>query len=53
MMWQSLVSLTGPERAVRIFGVMLFGLTAETGRKVLLSIAVVAVVGLIARGALY
>jgi len=50
MVWQSAVTLVGPERAVRIFGVTLVGVTAETGRKVLLSIAAVLVLGVLARG---
>ncbi len=50
MLWQSLVTLVGPEHAVRIFGVTLVGVTAETGRKVLLSLVVVAVLALLARG---
>jgi small-conductance mechanosensitive channel len=49
MVWQ-LVALAGPDRAVRIFGITLVGVTEETGRKVLLSIAVVVVLGLVARG---
>jgi small-conductance mechanosensitive channel len=43
------VTLVGPGRAVRIFGVTLVGVTAETGRKVLLSVAVIAGLALSAR----
>jgi small-conductance mechanosensitive channel len=50
MTWQSIVSLAGPEHAVRIFGVTLVGVTEETGRKVLLSLAVVVILGLLSRG---
>jgi small-conductance mechanosensitive channel len=49
MVWQ-LVTLAGPDRAVRIFGITLVGVTEETGRKLLLSIAVVVALGLLARG---
>jgi small-conductance mechanosensitive channel len=50
MAWQAAVTLVGPERAVRIFGVTLVGVTAETGRKVLLSAAAILALGLLARG---
>jgi len=48
---QSIVELVGPNQAVQIFGVKLVGVTAATGRKVLLSLAVVLVLSLAARGA--
>jgi small-conductance mechanosensitive channel len=51
MWFQSLVELVGPNRAIQIFGVKLVGVTAATGRKVLLSLAVVLVLGLAARAA--
>jgi small-conductance mechanosensitive channel len=50
MMLQAVIELVGPNRAVQIFGVKLVGVTAETGRKVLLSLAVVALLALLARG---
>ncbi len=49
MLAQSWIELVGPEQAVRIFGVRLVGVTAETGRKVLLSVLAVAAVVLVAR----
>jgi small-conductance mechanosensitive channel len=51
MLLQSVVGLVGPAQAVEIFGVKLVGITAATGRKVLLSIAVVLVLSLAARAA--
>jgi small-conductance mechanosensitive channel len=51
MLLQSIVELVGPNQAVQIFGVKLVGVTAATGRKVLLSLAVVLVLSLAARGA--
>jgi small-conductance mechanosensitive channel len=50
MALQSVVSFVGPERALRIFGVTLVGVTEETGRKVLLSVAVVVALALLERG---
>jgi small-conductance mechanosensitive channel len=51
MLWQSVVELVGPNQAVQIFGVKLVGVTAATGRKVLLSLVVVLALSLLARGA--
>ncbi|HEX6104663.1 MAG TPA: mechanosensitive ion channel domain-containing protein [Gemmatimonadales bacterium] len=50
MLIQSVVELVGPEGALQIFGVKLVGVTLETGRKVLLSLAAIAVLSLVARG---
>jgi hypothetical protein len=40
------VELVGPERALQIFGVKLVGVTAETGRKILLSVLAVLAIAL-------
>jgi len=48
---QSIVELVGPNQADQIFGVKLVGVTAATDRKLLLSLAVVLVLSLAARGA--
>lgn len=50
MLYQSVIELVGPNQAVQIFGVKLVGVTAATGRKVLLSLATVLLLALIARG---
>jgi small-conductance mechanosensitive channel len=46
---QSIVRVVGPERTVELFGVRLIGVDASTGRKLLLTVAVVLVVWLLAR----
>jgi small-conductance mechanosensitive channel len=51
MLLQAIAELVGPNQAVQIFGVKLVGVTAATGRKVLLSLAVVLVLSFAARGA--
>ena len=50
MLLQAVVELVGPNRAVQIFGVKLVGVTAATGRKVLLSVAILLVIALVVRG---
>ncbi len=50
MLVQALVELVGPERALQIFGVKLVGITAETGRKILLSVLAVLAIALLGRG---
>ncbi|HEX2220471.1 MAG TPA: mechanosensitive ion channel domain-containing protein [Gemmatimonadales bacterium] len=50
MLLQAAFELVGPNRAVQIFGVKLVGVTAENGRKLLLSLAVVLALTLIIRG---
>ena len=47
---EGLIELVGPHRALQIFGVRLVGVTAETGRKVVLSLAVLIILALLARG---
>jgi small-conductance mechanosensitive channel len=47
---QSWIEFVGPERALRVFGVTLVAVTAETGRKVILTLVVLLALGLIARG---
>ena len=49
-MVQELVRLVGPSQALEVFGVRLVGVTAETGRKLLLSIAALAFLALLGRG---
>ncbi len=51
MLLQAIVELVGPNQAVQIFGVKLVGVTAATGRKVVLSLAVLVVLTLLARAA--
>ena len=51
MLLQAVVELVGPNQAVQIFGVKLVGVTAATGRKVLLSLTVILVLSLLARAA--
>ncbi|HEX8271528.1 MAG TPA: mechanosensitive ion channel domain-containing protein [Longimicrobiaceae bacterium] len=46
---QSIVRVVGPERTVEFFGVRLLGMDAGTGRKLLLTAAVVLLVWLLAR----
>ena len=50
MLLQSAFELVGPTRAVQIFGVKLVGVTAENGRKLLLSLAVVLLLTLLVQG---
>ena len=50
MLLQAVVELVGPNRAVQIFGVKLVGVTAATGRKVLLSVTTLLVLVLLAKG---
>lgn len=47
----SVIQLVGPHQAVQLFGVQLVGVNAENGRKLLLSIAFLAIVWLISRTA--
>lgn len=50
MLLQAAFELVGPNRAVQIFGVKLVGVTAENGRKLLISLAVVLLLSLLVRG---
>jgi small-conductance mechanosensitive channel len=50
MLLQAAFELVGPHRAVQLFGVKLVGVTAENGRKLLLSLVVILVLSLIIRG---
>jgi small-conductance mechanosensitive channel len=51
MLLQSWIGFTGPNRVLQIFGVKLVGLTEETGRKLLLVVAVIVILGLLNRAA--
>lgn len=50
MLLQSAVELVGSNRALQIFGIKLVGVTAENGRKLLLSLAVVFALTLVVKG---
>ena len=50
MLLQSAFELVGPNRAVQIFGIKLVGVTAENGRKLLLSLLVILMLTLLVRG---
>jgi small-conductance mechanosensitive channel len=47
---QSIVQLVGPQRTVELFGVRLIGMNAATGRKLLMSVAVLVLVWAVGRG---
>jgi len=47
---QSIVQLAGPDRTVELLGVRLIGLNADTGRKLLMSVAVLVVAWALGRG---
>lgn len=46
---ENIVQLVGPHRTVQLFGVQLVGLTAENGKKLLISAIFIAVVYLLQR----